>query len=112
MVTRGREVVHDHGITREIYEVMRVYGDTLKRLKNAGTDEDGISEDFYRSAMKVYAETMASPDTLAMLRSDQKREALFTLAEIALRWARKVRVDTVPVMHVTTAKRSETRHDA
>lgn len=98
MTTPLRDVTHDHGITREVAEVYSRYGETRQRLRTLGTDEDAISEDFYQSALNVYAATMLLPDALAQLSPADRRETLCSLATIALRWARKVRIGTPPGM--------------
>jgi hypothetical protein len=92
MAMQASEVSHDHGITREIYEVTRQYAEVIQRLKTVGTDQDVISEDFYLSAVRLWAGAILNPDTLAQMRGDERREALCHLATIALRWARKVRI--------------------
>lgn len=92
MATSQLAVSHDHGLTREVAEVYSRYGETLKRLRALGTDEDAISEDFYAAALHVYAATMLLPDALAQLSPEDRRETLCSLATIALRWARKVRI--------------------
>ena len=91
-----RDVSHDHGITREIYDVSAEYGEAVKRLRQVGTDEDVISEDMYSAAVKLYASAVLDPDVLARMSRPDRRDALIVLATCAMRWARKVRIGTPP----------------
>jgi hypothetical protein len=92
MAMLASEVSHDHGIMREVYEVTRQYAEVVQRMQSVGTDQDVISEDFFQSAVRLYADTLLDPDTLAKLSDHDRREALCHLATLALRWARKVRI--------------------
>lgn len=111
MTTSAQNVSHDHGITRELYEVSREYAETLKRLRAAGTDESAISLDFYRAALKMYAVTLSDPRILAGVRDDQVLESLYGLATIALRWARAIRTGPPLQMSDQAVKEGELVRD-
>lgn len=96
MAYQAHDISHDHGITREVYEATHIYAEIVQRLKSIGTDEDSISEDFYRSAMRLYAGVLCDPNALAHMSDAMRRETLCALATTVLRWARKVRIGTPP----------------
>lgn len=91
-----QNVSHDHGITREMYDVSAEYGEAIKRIRQVGTQEDVISEEFYSAAVKLYASAVLDPAILARMERTDRRDALIVLATCAMRWARKVRIGTVP----------------
>lgn len=111
MTTQATDVRHDHGIVREVAEVYKRYADTVSRLRALGTDEDAISEDFYRAAVKVYADTILFTEAFTRMSDIERRETLASLATITLRWARKVRIGTAPEVHVSTMREGEVQHD-
>lgn len=96
MAMSTSDVTHDHGITREVYEVTRLYAETVKRLRTVNTNEDSISEDFYMAALRLYADTLMDPIAQEHMSDSQRRETLCALATVILRWARKVRIGTYP----------------
>lgn len=92
MAISQRDISHNDGLAREVAEVYHEYGEVLKRLRDVGTSENSVTEDLYRSALYIYADTLTDLDSLARMSGSERRQALTVLATLALRWARKIRV--------------------
>ena len=85
------KVTTGDGLLKELYEVSAEYQATLARLKSAGTTDDMLTDDLFRSALQAYAETADRDAIFGSLSREAKRQVLINLATIALRWARTMR---------------------
>ena len=90
-MTLPAKVTTGDGLLKELYEVSAEFQATLNRLRAAGTTDDMLTDDLYRSALQAYAETADSATIFDGLPREARRQVLINLATIALRWARTMR---------------------
>lgn len=79
------------GILHELYAVSAEYQITLARLRTAGTSEDIMTDELYRSSLKAYLLPLSVDGMWPDLSDETRRQMLVNLACLALRWAKTMR---------------------
>lgn len=77
----------------ELNEVVVTFCAAISRLRDKGTDDSSLTDDVYEGAVRSQAwraiETARSP----VAKPTDRQKALIDLATMAIRWARKMRLE-------------------